>query len=76
LVTDSESVNDPKSLRDIAEPLESAGIKVVPVVIGDRNAVAKIRNLAPGNEFIVPVGSSNRLKENVRRTVQVILKGK
>jgi len=69
------SINGAATLRDIAEPLEAAGIKVVPIVIGDSNAASKIRNLAPGDEFMVNAGSSDRLDAYLGQTVQAILKG-
>ena len=77
IVTDGSSVTYPEGLRDIARPLEEAGVKVILVLVEDTNrGLNNIKPLASGDEFIVAVGSPDRLKEMVRPTINVILKGK
>ena len=75
VVTNGQSTNDPRNFADLAKPLEKAGLKVVLVVTGNQSAVKNVHALAPQDEFVVNVDSSDRLYSIVHLSVETILKG-
>ena len=75
MLTDSHNIASSAGLREIAVALADNGIKVVPVVIGGRTQFNRIRPLVTLDDYIVSVGSADRLSGAVQLTVEKILRG-
>lgn len=76
LITDGSSVSYPQGLAVIAKSLREAGVKVVVVLVGDADkGLDNVKPLASQMDFIVTVGSPDRLKVMVQPTVDKILQG-
>lgn len=66
----------PQGLVAIAKSLKDAGIKVIVVLVGDEDkGLDNVRPLASGKDFILAVGSPDRLKVMVQPTVDKIMQG-
>ena len=66
----------PQGLAVIAKSLRAAGVKVVVVLVGDADkGLDNVKPLASQMDFIVTVGSPDRLKVMVQPTVDKILQG-
>ena len=75
ILSDAHSVVNSAALRQIAVSLAENGIKVVPVVVGGRTEINKIRPLTTMEAYIVSVSSADRLSDAIRPTVEKILRG-
>ena len=66
----------PQGLAVIARSLKEAGIKVIVVLVGDVDkGLNNVKPLASGMDFILTVGSPDRLRVMVQPTVDKILQG-
>lgn len=66
----------PQGLAVIAKSLREAGVKVVVVLVGDADkGLENVKPLASQMDFILAVGSPDRLKVMVQPTVNKILQG-
>ena len=76
LITDGSRVTYPQGLIDMSNALKDAGIKVVVLLVGDEdNGLDNVKSIASGEDFILTVGSLNRLRVMLQPTVDKILKG-
>ena len=76
LITDGSRVTYPQGLIDMSNALKDAGIKVVVLLVGDEdNGLDNVKSIASGEDFILTVGSLNRLRVMLQPTVDRILKG-
>ena len=66
----------PPGLAVIAKSLSQTGVKVVVALVGDADkGLDNVKPLASQMDFIVTVGSPDRLKVMVQPTVDKILQG-
>lgn len=66
----------PQGLAVIAKSLREAGVKVVVVLVGDADkGLDNVKPLASEMDFIMTVGSPDRLKVMVQPAVEKILQG-
>ena len=75
LLTDAQNVANSAALRDVAVSLAANWVKVVPVVVGGRREVERVKPLTTLEDYIVSVSSAERLQSAIRPTAEKILKG-